>query len=308
MKRRHWAILTYLLIFLLVSVSAVLPATYRFVTIDYPGALWTIATGINNQGQIVGGCQISNDSGPGFLLDQSGFHIFLFPEVQFTFPNKINNLGQIVGAYYDANGEHGFLKDGDNYLTIAYPGVPVGNALGINDQGQIVGYYGDSEHGITEHGFLKTGSAYTTVDYPLYPDGTWIVGINNQGHILGTYGVPAGDHSISHGFLKVGNQYSDVFFPGANETVPWGMNNLDQIVGSIETPTVEHGFIWEPAGNYSVGIYTQIDFPGAPATRAWGINDKGQIVGVYWDSDGISHGFLAEPIKNSSAINLLLLD
>jgi probable HAF family extracellular repeat protein len=88
--------------------------------------------------------------------------------------------------------------------------------------------------------------------------------------------------------------YTTVDVPGAANTVVFGVNNLDQIVGGSSPG---HGFL------DSGGTFTTIDPPGStsidyPANglvsispAAVGINDAGQIVGRY-DIPGSTHGFL----------------
>jgi uncharacterized membrane protein len=64
-------------------------------------------------------------------------------------------------------------------------------------------------------------------------------------------------------------------------TIPYGINNRGQIVGTtVSDPagTTGHGFL---LANGVKGPFTSIDFPGAPTTLAFGINNLGQIVGVY---------------------------
>src|SRR5436309_13915715 len=38
--------------------------------------------------------------------------------------------------------------------------------------------------------------------------------------------------------------------------------------------------------------FVKIDFPNATLTRANGINARGDIVGLYFDADGVGHGYL----------------
>jgi probable HAF family extracellular repeat protein len=67
-------------------------------------------------------------------------------------------------------------------------------------------------------------------------------------------------------------------------TIPNGINDADQIVGSYDS----HGFL------FSRGVYTTLDDPAASATgftEPHGINNLGQIVGTYQDAHG-QHGFL----------------
>jgi probable HAF family extracellular repeat protein len=80
--------------------------------------------------------------------------------------------------------------------------------------------------------------------------------------------------------------FSQFDVPSAFATEGWGINGMDQIVGSyLPGKLFTNGFL------YSNGTYTTIDDPLATVdTTAYGINDAGQIVGTYG-----SHGFLYNP-------------
>ena len=47
-----------------------------------------------------------------------------------------------------------------------------------------------------------------------------------------------------------------------------------------------------PTEVLSKGNFTTIDYPGANATIAFGNDELGEIVGLYFDADGVGHGFL----------------
>jgi uncharacterized membrane protein len=84
-------------------------AEYLFTTVDFPGAVRSVASEINNLGQIVG---TYNDGGAGhgFLLDENGYTTLDVPDATLTAALAINNCGQIVGRYIDAGGIlHGFV-------------------------------------------------------------------------------------------------------------------------------------------------------------------------------------------------------
>lgn len=133
-----------------------------YSSIDYPGALSTIATGINNSGQIVGSWADSNGNSHGFLLDSNtctAYCSFDYPGGTQTSPNGINDAGQIVGNYEDANQVgHGFMYyrgNGGKFYSIDYPGtVDDTIAYGINGDGTIAGSYFNSTEG-HESGFAE---------------------------------------------------------------------------------------------------------------------------------------------------------
>ena len=78
-----------------------------FTPIAVPGALSTIANGINNRGQIVGVSEDSTGSFPAFLDTGGVFTTIDVPGAIFTTPEGINDLGQIVGVFEDSTGFFG---------------------------------------------------------------------------------------------------------------------------------------------------------------------------------------------------------
>src|SRR5579884_2197670 len=134
---------------------------------------------------------------------------------------------------------------------------------------------------------------YTTLDDPSADpvQGTNIVGINNQGQMVGEYW-----DSTSHiyGFLLNNGVYTTLDVPNATAEVGYGntfasgINDKGQIVGYyFDSAGGAHGFL------LSQGVYTTLDDPNAGSgTYALGINNQGQIVGTYFDSAGGAHGFL----------------
>jgi len=84
-------------------------ADYIFTTIDVPGSAQTVASGINDAGQIVG-----YYNGHGFLLSNGSYTTLDATGSSVTQALGINNAGQIVGSYGDASGTHGLLLSGGN--------------------------------------------------------------------------------------------------------------------------------------------------------------------------------------------------
>jgi hypothetical protein len=132
---------------------------------DYPGAILTIARGINDAGIIVG---VYEDAIlQGFSYDGNNFTSFSYLYLS----ADINNNGDIVG------GTHGsaYLYDGSTYSVFDYPGAKWTVAQGINDASIIVGQYND---GTSVHSYLYDGNNFTSLNYRAW-------GINNNGDIVG---------------------------------------------------------------------------------------------------------------------------
>lgn len=129
-----------------------------FTEIDFPGATYTFANGINIVGTIVGGYGVSATSYEQGFVDVAGiFTTVDFPGALITEVTGINDSGMIVGYYLTHQGnsfpEHGFIENAGSFTTIDFPGAIGTVAYGINDGGTIVGSYDDT---IGTHGFLAT--------------------------------------------------------------------------------------------------------------------------------------------------------
>jgi hypothetical protein len=75
--------------------------------------------------------------------------------------------------------------------------------------------------------------------------------------------------------------------PGSiRDTLGWGINDSQQVVGWTDLPGKEVGFV------LFNNNFTFISAPGRTITHAFGINNAGDIVGYYQSMDGIEHGFL----------------
>jgi uncharacterized membrane protein len=83
-----------------------------FESIDVPGAVGTLACGINNRGETVGTycsavrCDITLNNKHGFMLRRGAFTVFDFPDADTTWPFSISARGEIAGGYKDKNGQH----------------------------------------------------------------------------------------------------------------------------------------------------------------------------------------------------------
>lgn len=128
---------------------------------------------------------------------------------------------------------------------------------------------------------------YTKINVPgsVYTEAT---GVNNSGHVVGTYQDTTGR---THGFVYNGTTYTTIDFPNSNYNYVFGVNAAGQMVGgySVSNPLgVYHGFL------YHNGVFTEFDYPQRE-TDGRGINNLGQIVGIYNQGFGTpDHGFLKD--------------
>src|SRR5258708_3959725 len=108
---------------LFASVKGSAQADYIFTTIDVAGSFGTVASGINDTGQIVGSYNgVSINPYDGFLLSGGSYTTFDVPSAFSTHALGSNNVGQMVGGYVDRLGtSHGFLRSGSSYTTLDLP-------------------------------------------------------------------------------------------------------------------------------------------------------------------------------------------
>jgi probable HAF family extracellular repeat protein len=278
-----------------------MPITYSFTTVDDPlGTIWTIASGINDSGQVSG--VILDNNNPRFsgFIYSGGTFIPINDPLNTgggTAANGINNAGQVVGYYNvgDVGSYHGFLYSNGTYTTLDDPAAAGGSGTipnGINNLDQIVGAYTDSA-GVA-HGFLYSNGTYTNLDDPLAsgtgPGDTGAQGINDAGTIVGVYHDNLG---IDHGYVDNNGVFTTLDDPlGTRGTILMGINNAGEVSGRYyDSSNIAHGFV------YSNGVFTTDDDPlGTNGTAPQGINNLGQVAGNYVDSSGNTHGFVASPV------------
>lgn len=91
--------------------------------------------------------------------------------------------------------------------------------------------------------------------------------------------------------------YRDIELPGFGLVTPSGINNLGQVVGTLNDATGRHGFLLQPQGNWNLGTgpvtgtVTILDHPDGEATF-FAVNDEGSIVGSVADGAGGRKGFI----------------
>src|SRR5262249_42750235 len=110
----------------MVDLNALLPS----------GSMMSMATGVNNLGQVVGTYFDANLFQHGFLY--SGGSLTTFAN---AFPQAINDSTQITGYLSTASGDHAFLYSGGQFTDLGVLGTGFLNSYGygINASGQVVG-------------------------------------------------------------------------------------------------------------------------------------------------------------------------
>jgi hypothetical protein len=141
------------------------PSSHGFLNdtpIDYPGAVATIVTGVNNAGTAVGYYVDAHGATHGFVYSLGLGYTTPAGQpsgANGTFFTGINDHDQITGYYSDAMGTHGFVMTGSTFVTIDAPGAAdFTDVTGIDDSGEIVGYEVDAATGL-DRGFTAVAAA-----------------------------------------------------------------------------------------------------------------------------------------------------
>ena len=158
-----------------------------FVTVDFPGALYSDVFDVNDAGNFCGDYIDKFGKNLAFVNIDGTYISFEIPGAFLTGAYGINNLNQCVGYFsYDFGVPQAFFRDADGTLTypIEIPGEASGTLLGINDKGWMVGEV--STFGQSAGVIFFSSTKFATYHYP-GATFTTFSGINNQGQICGNY-------------------------------------------------------------------------------------------------------------------------
>jgi uncharacterized membrane protein len=263
------------------------PLSFKFTTINVPGAQQTLSFGINNSGVIVGQYIDQGGVAHGYVLNGKKLTTLDDPNGEDTFCYELNLNGAIavVASYTDfnTNEDVAFLYKNGKFTDIPGPtGAIASVAYGINDRGDIVGDYLDSSR--VAHGFLLKHKTYTTLDVPGAVM-TFATGINNKGYIVLAWAGSKGFESSVYN----GKTYRTIDVPGAAGSIAGAINTAGDVAYDwFDFNNVYHGALRHR------GKYYKFDHPKSAQTLATGINDRHVIVGWYQNrNNGPTQGFKA---------------
>ena len=119
--------------------------TGAYARIMVPGAVSSMATGINNKGDISGIATNASKVTSAYLRHAGAFRTLTYPGASQTQAFGLNDLDQVAGQFVDAAGKmHGFIYQAGAFQALDDP-AGIGTTLinGINDAGDLVGFYTD---------------------------------------------------------------------------------------------------------------------------------------------------------------------
>ena len=115
----------------------------NLLDIAYPGSRLTRATGIADNGVVVGSAipdqPVNGTVQIGYRYRDQSFETLIVPGSYIMNVGGTNNRETVVGSWADAQRFHGFVFQDGHYFTVDVPGSTNTFIWGINDHGDIVG-------------------------------------------------------------------------------------------------------------------------------------------------------------------------
>lgn len=266
----------------------------------YNGSNW-VASGINDQGQIVGSCTGSSIYRQ-TVVWQGGMYQTVAGVVQYkqTFGVAINNQGTIVG---------GFSNEGS--LWPSTPVAMIGDVAGgarllsgmgthtvsfanaINNQNVVAGYYTDNG----DKAFTWNDGTVTTLAHRAGATSSRANGINDLGAVVGT----SGSHAVM--WTDAGTVIDMGTLIGAGSSYGYAVNSQGLAVGESSSGSGYHAFLWKDSQMRDLNLLC--DKPaGYVLNAAYDISDSGMIVGYYTNAGSIG-AFALVPTPEPASLVLL---
>jgi len=270
-------------VFSTAAINVALPG-WTALDLDEGSSFNSYATGINDQGQVVGyfeGPQQSHAA-----IWQNGTRTDLMPDpATYSQAMGVNDAGQVVGYYNGQNVAHAVVWQPDGSVTELAPlsggeavardinaaGDVAGNGtLEGNLEGRAVLWQGGTPEDLgTLGGFLSVATA-----------------LNNNGQVVG-WSYTTGDNGL-HAFLWAADDMHDLGTLGGTTSEAHGINDAGQVVGfsTLEGDAATHAVLWEPDGTKR-----DLGTLGGTQSLAYAINSAGQVAGYSTTADGQYHAF-----------------
>lgn len=285
--------------------SRLYAVSYHFRTLDDRNLIFNQLEAINNKLVIAANFSSSaTATGKAYLLFPPRYEQRDDKNLDFRGSTRtevigLNDHGVYVGSALGKVGYFGWYAEDGVFHEVNFParnqpaqGSRVNELDGVNNDDVAVGWYFDSS--FNGHGY-EYDIATDRFSLVTEPGATSLFAgaINNRGDVVGFY-YTSSDTSNTVGFIRYSDGSSvDLRAPGACSTLPYGVNDTDEVVGAYSPcgqSNVMDGFTWTE----QTGFTTVNDPSGVGTTTIFGVNNAGDLVGSYTTDHGtITNGMLA---------------
>ena len=251
-------------------------------TFDYPEALHTFPSGINESGVVVGSFINGLNQTQSFVRFADGTFSdpIVYPTAQSTYLSDLNNTGTMCGSYLLDGTYHGFFLSGSTFTNFDLR-TPNTLLRGVNDAGNFSGT-------TIDRGFVSIDGTLAMFDIPKQA----IIdaySINSSNQVVGG-AVAVHGFEIEYSFRRDpdGKIVWPIRAPGFRNTGMFGVDDTGRMVGFVtshDAPT--QAVFLRPPHRFAFFSY-----PGAIFTEFTDINTGGKICGTYDSPDGKAHGFI----------------
>ena len=273
------------------------------------GGTSSYATGINNNGQVVG--QAATAEGfRAFLWSSTGGMVNLgtLSDSNFSYATGLNDSGQVVGYANVNNAPIAWQWDSKGGLT----SLPTINnaarsyAYGINNQGQIVGY---ADIGFDKSVATQWQGTQPAAELNNRSISSIATGVNDKGQVVGQMTTTDGFRAT----LWNGGTLTNLGTLNSGDySYATGLNDKGQVVGysTIGKPTTTNasGFLGTTINaftwNSSTGMTSLGGLSPQDNSYATGINENGQVVGYSYGLDRGSYRYRAFTWDNGALADL----
>jgi len=203
-------------------------------TFNVPGGRGCGALGINQGGSVVGQYMFKEGyEGTSFVKVGAKIATLNNPNCAVIDAEGINDSNQIVGSCTPRGTTNtvGFLLSQDGSLKfLSAPGASATYARGIDGKGQVVGFFYTLDY-LRKGSFAFSNGVFRTLDNPACAQ-LEARGVSNKGRIVGYCEVPNRPTTIGFVLDTVTSTFETFEAPGTEATLPDGINDKGQVVGT----------------------------------------------------------------------------
>jgi probable HAF family extracellular repeat protein len=276
---------------LLSSIAAPCMALPHYYVTDLGtlGGSYSFASGINEQGDVVGSSGVCCDTEThGFLWSKGRMTSLADATIWHSEALAINAAGQVTGFAYgnvEINGAtraQAYVYKGGTRTDIGTLGGHSSEGYAINASGAVTGWSLTSAG--AQHAFVYDGATMSDIG-TLGGERSGGAGINDLGQITGWALTSSGDQ---HAFLRDGTTMRDLGTLGGQASYGQAINNRGHVAGwsTLAPGSLAHASLYEGAGWNDLGTL------GGEQSYALGLNGKDDVVGFSMDANQEQRAFV----------------